>query len=196
MSSAIEIGSKYKTTAVGLVAKTNADYGEWEVALGVCCDLHRSSQWWIGDLLNIGEHTYGETYSQALDATGFDEGYLRNLKYVTSRIPLSLRSDKLTFSHHQLVAPLEPDLQEAWIGRAIENHWTVKQMREAMQGEGEDLGDDDGEGDGTSDEELDALIEELDDYISKLNGSRRSAAIKRVLRNLKALANEGKESAA
>lgn len=71
-------------------------------------------------------------------------------------------------------------------------------MREAMDASyGEDSGSEgDGEGDTTTDEELEALIEELDDYISKLDGSRRTAAIKRVFRNLKSLANKGKEGAA
>lgn len=88
MNSALEVGSKFKTLSCGLVAKSKAEFGEWEVALGVCCDLHRGSQWWIGDLLFYGEHTYGEMYSQALEATGFDEGYLKNLKYVCSRVQL------------------------------------------------------------------------------------------------------------
>ena len=91
---------------------------------------------------------------------------------------------------------MEPEQQEAWLARAAENHWTVKELREAIDGQEDTEGEDESEGEDTADEELEALIEELDDYISKLDSSHRSAAIKRVLRNLKALANTGKGGAA
>ena len=40
--------------------------------------LHRTSSWLIGDLLNHIERVYGETYAQAAEATGLSKGALMN----------------------------------------------------------------------------------------------------------------------
>jgi hypothetical protein len=178
----ITVGSKYKTTATSLVAVGKPTYKEWELALNVTCDLHRSSQWWIGDLLNLGEHTYGESYSQALEATGFEEQTLKNYKWVCSRVEKSLRKDNLTFSHHALVAPCQPDEQKQWLTLAANNHWTVAQLREAMH-EGEDQGDVDDEGD-----DLGEVIATVQEFLDGLeDNARRLAALHGIERKLKAL---------
>ena len=50
----------------------------------------------------------GEMYAQALEATDYQEGTLKNAKYVASRVERSLRNDNLRWYHHYAVAPLEP----------------------------------------------------------------------------------------
>ena len=46
---------------------------EWQAVgsypQGAACSI----QWCIGDWLNYGERRYGETYAQAIEATGLDE---------------------------------------------------------------------------------------------------------------------------
>jgi DNA mismatch repair ATPase MutL len=187
----LTVGSKFQTSAVGIVATAKPTYSEWEIALGVACDLHRSSQWWVGDLLNIGEHTYGEKYSQALEATGFEEQTLKNYKWVCARVEKSLRKDNLTFSHHALVASLQPDEQKQWLTLAVNNKWTVAQLREAMH-EGEDQ--DEGEGDAITDDELSTLIREIEDYLDGLGDNHaRHAALEAMLRKIKSLASKYRE---
>jgi hypothetical protein len=44
---------------------------------------------------------YGEMYSQALDATDYEDGSLRNAKYVADRIEICRRRQNLSWSHHQ-----------------------------------------------------------------------------------------------
>ena len=125
-------------------------------------------------------------YSQALNDTGFDPGYLRNLKYVCSRVELSLRSDKLTFSHHTLVAPCDPADQKKWLTLAANNHWTVKELREAMQAEnGEDQGDvEDSEGG----DDLVEVMHDIEVYLNTLESdSERLAAVKGLERRMKKL---------
>jgi hypothetical protein len=181
-SDALSIGAKYQTSAVGLVAKGKATYGQWEVALSVACGIAKSCPFWIGDLLNIGEHTYGEMYSQALNDTGFDPGYLRNVKWTCSRVELSLRSDKLSFTHHSLVAPCDPADQKKWLGKAVANHWTVKELREAMH-EGEEAGDSDGDA-----EDLGDVLHAVQEFLDGLpDDAQRLAAVKGIERKLKAL---------
>jgi hypothetical protein len=179
---ALSIGAKYQTSAVGLTAKGKATYGQWEVALSVACGIAKSCPFWIGDLLCIGESTYGEKYSQAINDTGFDPGYLRNLKYVCHQVELSLRSDNLTFSHHALVAPCDPADQKKWLGKAVANHWTVKELREAMH-EGEGAGDIDGDA-----EDLGDVLHAVQEYLDGLaDDAERLAALHGIERKLRAL---------
>jgi hypothetical protein len=181
---ALSIGAKYQTSAVGLVAKGKAaTYGQWEVALSVACGIAKNCPWWIGDLLNIGEHTYGEMFSQAAGDTGFDPAYLANLKWVCSRIELSRRREQLSFSHHQEVASLDPKDQDMWLGHAVDNKWTRAQLREAMrEGKEEEGGEDEGNDD------LVEVMHDIEVYLNTLGtDSERLAAVKGLERRMKKL---------
>lgn len=183
---ALQVGSKFKTTAVGIVATGKPSWAEWECALSVTASIVKSSPFWLGDMLNFGEHTYGQKYSQAIDDLGLDPGYLRNVAYVCGRVELSFRNDKLSFSHHTAVAPCDPADQKKWIDLAVSNKWTVAQLREAMKGEEEpgEAGDAPDE-----DDELSTLIREIEEYLDGLaDNHARSTALEAMLRKIKALA--------
>ena len=72
-------------------------------------------------------------YAQAMDAIGLDYGTLRNFKYVSSRVELSLRNDNLTWNHHVAIAPLESTEQQNWLDKASELGWKVKDLRRAIK---------------------------------------------------------------
>jgi hypothetical protein len=93
-------------------------------------------QWWIGDWLNYGAVTYGEKYSQALAATGYEYGSLRNMASVAGEFDLSRRRDNLSWSHHAEVAGLGPAEQEAVLDQAEREGWTRQQLRSATHGNG------------------------------------------------------------
>ncbi len=59
--------------------------------------------WAIGDWLNYGERRYGEMYAQAVDATGYENGTLRDAKWVSGAYELSIRIYNLSFAHHRIV---------------------------------------------------------------------------------------------
>jgi hypothetical protein len=61
--------------------------------------------------------------------TGYDVASLRNMAWVASQVNLSLRSDKLTWSHHVLLAPLEPEEQKRWLDRALAERLSVADLR-------------------------------------------------------------------
>lgn len=107
--------------------------GEWLQVGTALRNCQGATQWWIGDWLNYGERAYGENYSQALEETDYEKGSLRNLKYVSGKVEMSLRSDILTWNHHALVAPFEPDEQHNWLNRAVEGRdgkaWSVSTLR-------------------------------------------------------------------
>jgi hypothetical protein len=51
------------------------------------------------------------------------------MAWVASRFDLSLRNDRLSWSHHVLLAPLEPDEQRRWLRRAGEERLSVADLR-------------------------------------------------------------------
>jgi hypothetical protein len=91
--------------------------------------IGRCSQWWIGDWIRYGTSRWGEKYAEAARVTGYDVASLRNMAWVASQFDLSLRSDKLTWSHHVLLAPLEPDEQRHWLDHASEERLSVADLR-------------------------------------------------------------------
>jgi hypothetical protein len=91
--------------------------------------IGRCSQWWIGDWIRYGTSRWGERYAEAARVTGYDVTSLRNMAWVASRFDPSLRSDKLTWSHHVLLAPLEPEEQGHWLERALGERLSVADLR-------------------------------------------------------------------
>jgi hypothetical protein len=180
----VPVGSKFTTSAVGLVAISKPTWGEWECALSVVGGISRSCQWWLGDMLNLGHSTFGEKYTQAINDLKLDPGYLRNVSYVCGRVQLSLRSDKLTFSHHTLVAPLESPEQKKWIILAVNNGWTVAELRQAMRGNDAEDAEEAFDGD----DELAEVIQGIESYLEGLaDDGERLVAVRGLERRLRGL---------
>jgi len=119
----------------GLTVTGNPTFEEWQNCGDFLKQAERSVQFWIGDWLNYGEKKYGETYSQALEITDYEEGTLRDAKWVSSKVPLSLRNDNLEFNHHRAVAPLKPEEQKFWLAKAEEEHLSVSDLRHEIKQE-------------------------------------------------------------
>lgn len=132
-----------------------ADLGqaEWFAAGRRLGAIGRCSQWWIGDWIRYGTSHWGEKYAEAAKVTGYDVASLRNMAWVASQFDLSLRSDKLSWSHHVLLAPLARDQQRHWIEKAVEERLSVADLRLELRGRGhgsarEKAGGDQGDGRG------------------------------------------------
>lgn len=104
-------------------------HSDWLAAGRRLGAIGRCSQWWIGDWIRYGTARWGEKYAEAARVTGYDVASLRNMAWVASRFELSLRNDKLTWSHHVLLAPLGVDEQRAWLRRASEERLSVADLR-------------------------------------------------------------------
>jgi len=79
--------------------------------------------------LRYGTSKWGEKYTEAARITGYDSSSLRNMAWVASRFDLSLRSDKLSWSHHALLAPLDLDKQKYWLARSVGERLSVADLR-------------------------------------------------------------------
>jgi hypothetical protein len=114
---------------VAWIPRGELAHGEWMAAGRRLGAIGRCSQWWVGDWIRYGTTKWGEKYAEAARVTGYDVASLRNMAWVASRFDLSLRSDKLTWSHHVLLAPLPVDEQKHWIARASEEKLSVADLR-------------------------------------------------------------------
>lgn len=92
-------------------------------------------QWVIADGIRYTERTFGDTYTAAIETTGYEYDTLRNMVWVADNVDLSLRNDNLSFTHHAAVAPLPPDQQVEWLDRAEVQSMSVRDLRSAIAAE-------------------------------------------------------------
>jgi hypothetical protein len=97
--------------------------GRWLGALG------RGAGWWIGDWLRYGNAHYGQRYTAAARATGYDVQSLMNMAYVAGRFESPRRRPSLSFSHHAELAGLTPEDQDVWLDRAEAGGLSVRSLR-------------------------------------------------------------------
>ncbi len=119
-------------TATSLTLPPDLPFDRYEALATMFGQLHRTSQWLIGDLINYGEKVYGETYAQAEKLTGLAPQTCANYSSVCSRIPRSRRRPKVNFSLHAEVASMKPDEQKKWLRLAEDKQWTRVQLRDQI----------------------------------------------------------------
>jgi hypothetical protein len=125
MMTQIALPEQVAFTETGLDIKPGLAFDEWESLGHTLGRMEKAVQWWIGDWCNYGE-------AQARDATGLAYQTLRTYAWTSRQV--SIRMDKVPFGHHQLVAPLPADEQEAALNYAAENELTQSQFRTYLRG--------------------------------------------------------------
>lgn len=116
----------------GLTIERTLSFEEWSLLGSRLAVLGQAIQFAIGDWLNYGERRYGETYTQAVEETGYSVGSLMNMKFVASRIETSRRREDLSFSHHAEVAGLAPSEQDYWLACAERERWSRRRLRDEL----------------------------------------------------------------
>jgi site-specific DNA-methyltransferase (adenine-specific) len=111
----------------------NISFDTWERCGEWIKRANGAVHFWLGDWLNYGEKHYGETYSQAIENTGFDYGTLANDKYVAGKVESSRRRENLSFAHHQDVADLKPEQQKELLDLAEKEDIKSKEFRKIKQ---------------------------------------------------------------
>jgi hypothetical protein len=121
---------------VAWVPPSDLGQAEWLSAGRRLGAIGRCSQWWIGDWIRYGTARWGEKYVEAARVTGYDVASLRNMAWVAAQFDLSLRSDKLSWSHHVLLAPLSAEEQRHWIAKAADKRLSVADLRLELRARG------------------------------------------------------------
>jgi hypothetical protein len=63
---------------------------------------------------------------------GHTFGTLMTYGWVAAKVPTSIRIEGLSFSHHQLVAPLAASEQKKWLKQALRNKWSTRALKQAI----------------------------------------------------------------
>ena len=121
-------------TPTELILPEDTSFEDW-TAIGQRLQwISKAIHWWIGDWIRFGERKWGERYSQALAETPFAYQTLANDVWVASAIEPSRRKEKLTFSHHAVVAALPPAEQDELLSIAEQKGWSSHQLWEKARG--------------------------------------------------------------
>lgn len=92
--------------------------------------LESSIQWIVGDWANALEFVWGKTYAEIAAKLGYEIKTIYEWAYVCRKV--SIRMEKLRFGHHQAVANLPADAQQAWLDWAVSGGVSVTELRQAM----------------------------------------------------------------
>lgn len=82
--------------------------------------MERAVQFWVGDWMRFGERKWGESYTQAIEATGYTYQALADMKYVADRFLPETRKEGIPFSIYRELAPLPLEKAEALLKDAEE----------------------------------------------------------------------------
>ncbi|WP_268891574.1 LmbU family transcriptional regulator [Lentzea tibetensis] len=126
--------SRVRSTRVGLqFPKRALAFDHWQRVGAHLVQVADSTAWCLGDWLAYGEAQYADRYRRALDLVGLNYQTLRNYAWIARRFPMSRRRDTLTFNHHMEVARLTADEQDRWLDLAVEQGWSVHQLRRQLK---------------------------------------------------------------
>lgn len=124
-------------TRRGIIPPTNMSLDEADILGYALKGLDNATQFWIGDWANFylsdtkNNQELGEEYRQLALRFDMEVKTIRNNAYVARTIPLSLRRDDVSWSHHALVAGYE-DVAEL-LQMAFEENMSVSQLRAFLQ---------------------------------------------------------------
>ena len=138
----LSLGPDIEVTPLGLRFHGEPDFKKWSALGRKIGQALRSMEFVIGDWLVYGEQHFKSSggrptncdYDAAIRATGLDYSTLRNYAYVSRRVTLSFRNDKVSWTHHRAVAKLPPAKQQHWIDLAAnhEERITVRRLRTSI----------------------------------------------------------------
>ena len=125
----------FTATPTGLIVTAPMSYEVWEAYGGALRRVESSLQWVIGDWLIYGEDTYGEKYAQAtLFWPGKSIERLKRYAFVSQNVPLPIRAQSLSWSHHSKVASLPSVEQILWLEKAEEEGWSSRELKANLDG--------------------------------------------------------------
>ena len=121
---------------IGLKIDDKIPLNESLSVLGWAMAVSDHAGFMIGDIINHGEETFGESkYAEAITRTGLALSTLKNYAWVARAFPQEKRLPALTFSHHQEMARLDsPDHREVVIKEVVKQveegeEPTVRELR-------------------------------------------------------------------
>ena len=128
-----ESGHNQRVTPVSWQPRHAVSLSQWVADGQRLGAIGRGVNWWLGDWLSFGNHKFGERYARASRITGYDVQTLMNMVYVAARFEVPRRRDRLSWSHHAELAPLDRVSQDEWLTRAENERLSVRDLRAELR---------------------------------------------------------------
>jgi len=127
MQPKISLG-KFRFDATSMTVEGQPPLEEWAGPMQFALWCQRASPWWIGDLLNLGDASFGEAFSQVCEGSVSGD-QLQRYESVARRVPPQNRCPDLSWSAHAVVARLSDQDQREMLARASQHGWTSEELR-------------------------------------------------------------------
>jgi hypothetical protein len=97
--------------------------------------IESANQFWVGDWINAnwGKYEHGK-YDEA-EKLGYEKDAVRDYDYVSKKVKSAVRTADLSFHHHKQVAKFPETEQIEWLQKAVDNKWSVRDLKNAMKEE-------------------------------------------------------------
>jgi hypothetical protein len=121
-------------TGTALIIADSISEADW-LALGApLANVQRATPFYIGDWLTFGQNKnfiQSDKYDHAEKVTGMKRSTLKLYAFVSRNVSPLVRTNGLSFAHHQLVASLPTEEQKTWLEKA--KGLTVRRFRTFIQ---------------------------------------------------------------
>lgn len=131
-----EVVSEMVWDSVALHIPEGTSFDDWTRLGKTLQQMEKSVMWWIGDWLRFGERSYGETYTQAIEATGLSYQAVANAKWVSEQFSeLSTRVENLSWTHHREVASLPQEQRQEALSVAARDGLSTREIKQLAKQE-------------------------------------------------------------
>lgn len=122
-----------KPLSNGLVLPADLTFEEWAGALHHADLLVEAGPWFLADLMSYGERHFGERHSEALptveqDPTGASQSRMKQAAWMASKYPRNQRIAGLSYTHHRVVAELEPEDRSTLLREAVRGNLSTREL--------------------------------------------------------------------
>lgn len=118
-----------ETTETSWSPPSTLTWEQWESIGNTLQVVNGAVNWWIGDWLNVGEQKWGDTYTQAVNATDSSIESLKKYKAVSERVPREIRTPRLSWTHHFYVAYLPAEERGPLLAMAEELQLSSRELK-------------------------------------------------------------------
>lgn len=132
MTSVLKLG-RFEFNPCGVKISGRPSLEQWEGPLSFALWCQRASPWWIGDMLNAGDDSFGEAFFQLCEEYGVSAEMMQRYKGVARRVPAVNRRASLSWSAHAVAARLSHDEQRKVLAEAERRGWTSEEIRRHLR---------------------------------------------------------------
>ncbi len=130
----VYFGNQFIVSATGAVVAATVTETEFWAFLDGIRQITTAVQWIIGDLVVHAEAHIQTNYETIAERTGYKPDTIEYFASIARNVPWLVRTNRLTFGHHALVAAKHEDEQRDWLEKAAKNNWSVAELRFQISG--------------------------------------------------------------